>query len=33
MKTFKKWLDPLPFDEVNSAIKKLSDRIKDQFTY
>ena len=33
LKSFKKWLDPLPFDEVNSAIKKLSERIKDQFTY
>ena len=33
MKAFKKWLDPLPFDEVNAAIKKLSDRIKEQFTY
>ena len=33
LKSFKKWLDPLPFDEVNSAIKKLSERIKDQLTY
>lgn len=33
LKSFKKWLDPLPFDEVNSAIKKLSERIKDHLTY
>ena len=33
LKNFKKWLDPLPFDEVSAAIKKLSDRIKDQLTY
>lgn len=33
LKSFKKWLDPLPFDEVNASIKKLSDRIKDQLTY
>jgi predicted nuclease with TOPRIM domain len=33
LKSFKKWLDPLPFDEVSAAIKKLSDRVKEQFTY
>lgn len=33
LKKFKRWLDPLPFDEVSAAIKKLSDRIKDQLTY
>ena len=33
LKNFKKWLDPLPFDEVSAAIKKLSDRIKDQLSY
>ena len=33
MKTFKKWLDPLPFDEVNAAIKMLSDKVKDHLIY
>lgn len=33
LKGFKKWLEPLPFDEVGAALKKLSDRIKEQFTY
>ena len=33
LKKFKKWLDPFPFDEVSAAIKKLSARIKEQFTY
>ena len=33
MKTFKKWLDPLPFDEVNAAIKMLSGKVKDHLIY
>ncbi len=33
LKTFKKWLDPLPFDDVNSAINKLLDCIKKQLVY
>ena len=33
LKTFKKWLDPLPFDDVSSAINKLLDCIKKQLVF
>ena len=33
LKNFKKWLDPLPFEEVSAAIKQLSQKIQEQLTY
>lgn len=33
LKYFKKWLDPLPFDEVNTAIGILSDKVKEHLSY
>ena len=33
LKGFKKWLEPLPFDGVSAALKKLSDRVREQFVY
>lgn len=33
LQSFKKWLDPLPYEEVSTAIKSLSDKVKEHLLF